>query len=113
MKTTQPVNDGCDPYMFKGQKVFQTVLLMIALCCVPVLLMGTPLYVNKQNKKMRDELMVRLQSILNSDRGLKYSHITLTYSYNISVLSNRNGKLSKACLLRYYHHTFKTGLEYS
>ncbi|KAJ0183763.1 hypothetical protein K1T71_000186 [Dendrolimus kikuchii] len=60
MKTTQPVNDGCDSYMFKGQKAFQTALLVIALLCIPVLLLGTPLYVNKYNKKMRNELMKKL-----------------------------------------------------
>ncbi|XP_018580171.1 V-type proton ATPase 116 kDa subunit a isoform X2 [Anoplophora glabripennis] len=47
-------NDGCDEYMYEGQKIIQIVLLLGALLCIPVMLLGKPLYVmftkNKANK---------------------------------------------------------------
>ncbi|XP_066992343.2 V-type proton ATPase 116 kDa subunit a 1 isoform X2 [Anabrus simplex] len=36
---------GCSEYMFTGQDIVQIIFLVIALLCIPVLLLGKPLYV--------------------------------------------------------------------
>lgn len=40
----------CDPFMYSGQGTIQTLLVVIALLCVPVMLLGKPLYVMRQQK---------------------------------------------------------------
>ena len=40
----QPVEEGCDTgYMFAGQKHIQRLLVIIAVCCVPIMLFAKPL----------------------------------------------------------------------
>lgn len=41
---------GCDPFMYGGQAGIQTMLVAIAVICVPVMLLGKPLYIMRQNK---------------------------------------------------------------
>ncbi|XP_055847307.1 V-type proton ATPase 116 kDa subunit a 1 isoform X2 [Episyrphus balteatus] len=42
--------DGCSPYMYAGQGFFEKLLVLIALGCVPVMLLGKPLHIMKQRK---------------------------------------------------------------
>ena len=40
----QPVEEGCDTgYMFAGQKHIQRLLVVVAVCCVPIMLFAKPL----------------------------------------------------------------------
>lgn len=37
--------DPCGKFMFSGQKELQTALIVIAMLCIPVMLLGKPLYI--------------------------------------------------------------------
>lgn len=46
--------EPCEEYMFDGQEILQKILVFSALICIPVLLLGKPLYImhtRKQSKK--------------------------------------------------------------
>ncbi|XP_054279427.1 V-type proton ATPase 116 kDa subunit a 1 isoform X2 [Macrosteles quadrilineatus] len=36
--------EGCDEFMFEGQKLVQTMFVIIAMLCVPIMLFGKPIY---------------------------------------------------------------------
>ncbi|CAH2105377.1 unnamed protein product [Euphydryas editha] len=42
---------GCKEFMFEGQGTIQRVFVLLALCCIPVMLFGKPLYVLMAQKK--------------------------------------------------------------
>ncbi|CAH1109567.1 unnamed protein product [Psylliodes chrysocephalus] len=46
-------NKGCDVYMYEGQQSIQYVLVFGALICIPVMLLGKPLYTMVQRKKQK------------------------------------------------------------
>ncbi|XP_013103354.1 V-type proton ATPase 116 kDa subunit a 1 isoform X4 [Stomoxys calcitrans] len=48
--TPKPPPTGCEVYMFGGQHFFQVVFVLIALACIPVMLLGKPLQIMKQRK---------------------------------------------------------------
>ena len=51
-----PVQTGCNLYMFKTQPFIQKILVFVSLACIPVLLLGKPLYVTltrKRNQKTK------------------------------------------------------------
>lgn len=48
--TPKPVPDRCEVYMFGGQHFFQVVFVLVALACIPVMLLGKPLHIMKQRK---------------------------------------------------------------
>ncbi|XP_063909644.1 V-type proton ATPase 116 kDa subunit a1-like [Zophobas morio] len=41
---------GCEVYMFEGQQLLQQILVYLSLLCIPVLLLGKPLYVKFTRK---------------------------------------------------------------
>lgn len=71
---------GCEQWMFAHQNVLQLLLLFIALCCVPVLLAGKPLffmYQKRRIKKIKD-LELRKSRTRNT-----YSNIRKSLIYNV------------------------------
>ncbi|CAH2071600.1 unnamed protein product, partial [Iphiclides podalirius] len=42
---------GCKEFMFEGQGTIQRVFVLVALCCIPVMLLGKPLYLLAAGKK--------------------------------------------------------------
>lgn len=48
---TKPVGANCDAYMFNKQELVQKILMIIAISCIPLLLLGTPVYLYCTNKK--------------------------------------------------------------
>ncbi|XP_053946139.1 V-type proton ATPase 116 kDa subunit a 1 isoform X3 [Anastrepha ludens] len=42
---------GCESYMFAGQSFFQKLFRFIALCCIPVMLLGKPLKIIQQRRQ--------------------------------------------------------------
>lgn len=48
-KSQDPL-DGCDEYMFEAQPILQKILVFVALLCVPVMLLGKPLYIQFTRK---------------------------------------------------------------
>ncbi|KAJ8952989.1 hypothetical protein NQ318_015349 [Aromia moschata] len=45
-------NQGCDTYMYEGQRTVQFAIVACALVCIPIMLLGKPLYIlSKKNKK--------------------------------------------------------------
>lgn len=59
LSTTKPVEEDCDAYMFASQEKLQRLLVVIAVICVPIILFGTPVYLNKIYKKKKEEALVR------------------------------------------------------
>lgn len=43
-KHSKPL-DGCNEYMFDAQETLQTVFIIVALICIPWMLLGKPLYI--------------------------------------------------------------------
>lgn len=43
-KSNEP-NEGCDEFMFDFQPTLQKILVFASLLCIPVMLLGTPLYI--------------------------------------------------------------------
>lgn len=58
LSESKPTASGCDAYMYPGQRMVQTVLLIVALLCVPILLFGAPLAKKNEHKKKNQELQV-------------------------------------------------------
>lgn len=52
-KFTEKPAKNCEPYMFDGQKALQISLVVVAVCCVPWMLAGKPLYVYYKRKKTK------------------------------------------------------------
>ncbi|XP_023941817.1 V-type proton ATPase 116 kDa subunit a 1 isoform X1 [Bicyclus anynana] len=48
--STEP-EDDCKEFMFEGQGTIQRVFVLVALCCIPVMLLGKPLYLLSAKKK--------------------------------------------------------------
>lgn len=42
---------GCKEFMFEGQGTIQRVFVLVALACIPVMLLGKPLYLLAASKK--------------------------------------------------------------
>lgn len=57
----QKALDGCNEYFFDGQKTVQFVLIMLALICIPWMLLGKPLYIIF-TKKSNHEVSQRIKS---------------------------------------------------
>ncbi|CAH0578068.1 unnamed protein product [Chrysodeixis includens] len=61
---TKPVTEGCTRgYMFKDQRTVQMSLLGLSMLCIPVLLLGTPIYKNKMNKRNKEMAEYKLESL--------------------------------------------------
>lgn len=61
MSETKPPNEGCRrAYIFDGQRTVQMMLVFVAMACVPVMLLGTPFYLIKQNKINRQKAEARI-----------------------------------------------------
>jgi V-type H+-transporting ATPase subunit a len=43
-KSSPPTGVGCQEFMFDGQDLLQYAFVVIALLCIPVLLLGKPIY---------------------------------------------------------------------
>lgn len=43
-KRSEPL-PGCNEFMFEGQNLVQLVFICVALLCIPVMLLGKPLYI--------------------------------------------------------------------
>ncbi|XP_013200237.1 V-type proton ATPase 116 kDa subunit a 1 isoform X3 [Amyelois transitella] len=52
--STEP-EPGCKEFMFEGQGSLQRIFVLIALCCIPVMLLGKPLYLMMASKKKHKE----------------------------------------------------------
>lgn len=46
--------EGCNEYMFEAQASIQRVFVLVALCCIPVMLLGKPLYLLAAGKKKKE-----------------------------------------------------------
>uniref|UniRef100_A0A1I8NPI8 V-type proton ATPase subunit a n=1 Tax=Stomoxys calcitrans TaxID=35570 RepID=A0A1I8NPI8_STOCA len=68
--TPKPPPTGCEVYMFGGQHFFQVVFVLIALACIPVMLLGKPLQIMKQRKNPNEEV----QPITGSDAEVGMSN---------------------------------------
>ncbi|KPJ18978.1 V-type proton ATPase 116 kDa subunit a isoform 1 [Papilio machaon] len=46
---------GCKEFMFEGQGTLQRVFVLVALCCIPIMLFGKPLYLLSVSKKKQSK----------------------------------------------------------
>lgn len=53
--------DGCDAYMFTGQRIMQMVLVGLAIVCIPWMLLGKPLYIMASRKKLAQQVRIELE----------------------------------------------------
>lgn len=53
---SQPPLDGCKEFMFEGQDMIQTVFVIVAVICIPWMLLGKPLYYMCKRKSKADEV---------------------------------------------------------
>ncbi|XP_026322478.1 V-type proton ATPase 116 kDa subunit a-like [Hyposmocoma kahamanoa] len=60
-------HEGCKEFMFEGQGSMQLVFVLVAFCCIPVMLLGKPLYILSQNKKKKSKLEQVSGSFVNRD----------------------------------------------
>ncbi|XP_026314352.1 V-type proton ATPase 116 kDa subunit a-like [Hyposmocoma kahamanoa] len=58
MRETKSQDPNCNAYFFPMQHLIQQILLLVALFCVPVLLLGTPIFTIITNPKKRVEALV-------------------------------------------------------
>ncbi|XP_061382572.1 V-type proton ATPase 116 kDa subunit a 1-like isoform X2 [Danaus plexippus] len=68
LSTSKPVEEDCDAYMFSNQERFQRLLVIIGVICVPILLFGTPVYLNKANKKKKAEALKKVSQFRRYQR---------------------------------------------
>ncbi|XP_037885704.1 V-type proton ATPase 116 kDa subunit a1 isoform X3 [Glossina fuscipes] len=54
--TPKPVPEPCEVYMFGGQHFFQTIFVLVALACIPVMLLAKPLNIMKQRRQGNEEV---------------------------------------------------------
>jgi V-type H+-transporting ATPase subunit a len=52
----------CSPYMFSGQAGLQQLLVVLALLCVPWMLLGKPLHIMRNRKKAQHEQIVPVEN---------------------------------------------------
>ncbi|XP_056635764.1 V-type proton ATPase 116 kDa subunit a 1 isoform X1 [Diorhabda sublineata] len=62
MSASTAPNDNCDIYMYPGQDLVQKILVFGALICIPVMLLGKPLYIMRQRKNQMKNGSVKLVS---------------------------------------------------
>ncbi|XP_017967734.2 V-type proton ATPase 116 kDa subunit a isoform X3 [Drosophila navojoa] len=55
-KKSKPPGLHCNTYMFAGQSFFQTVFVLIALACIPVMLLGKPIKIMQARKLANEEV---------------------------------------------------------
>nr|XP_032294853.1 V-type proton ATPase 116 kDa subunit a isoform X5 [Drosophila virilis] len=55
-KESKPPGKDCHVYMFWGQSFFQTVFVLIALACIPVMLLGKPIKIMQARKLANEEV---------------------------------------------------------
>lgn len=51
----------CDKYMFNGQEMIQHVFVIVALICIPWMLLGVPLYEMMARKKKHNVVVAHHQ----------------------------------------------------
>ncbi|XP_030369170.1 V-type proton ATPase 116 kDa subunit a isoform X3 [Scaptodrosophila lebanonensis] len=48
--------EGCKVYMFSGQGFFQSLFVLLAICCIPVMLLGKPIKIMQARKLANEEV---------------------------------------------------------
>ncbi|KAK3919670.1 V-type proton ATPase 116 kDa subunit a1 [Frankliniella fusca] len=61
---------GCDPYMYGGQAGLQKLLVVVALLCVPWMLLAKPLYIMRNQKKAHLLLNNHVANAENAENGI-------------------------------------------
>ena len=67
---------GCSEFMFTGQEVLQQVFKFTALACIPVMLLGKPLYILFTRRKPRNNQQVRIENL-----DILYCKLMIFYKY--------------------------------
>ncbi|XP_047524938.1 V-type proton ATPase 116 kDa subunit a 1-like isoform X1 [Pieris napi] len=87
--TSKPVEEDCDAYMFEGQEGLQSILVLVSLVCVPILLFGSPVYLNRYNKKRKEEALKKISNFrkyqrIDSDKKEEQSILDEIEKYSTS-----------------------------
>ncbi|XP_045784820.1 V-type proton ATPase 116 kDa subunit a1-like [Maniola jurtina] len=93
MSTSKPVEDECDAYMFEGQESFQRLLVFIAVINVPILLFGSPVYLNHIYKKKKEEALKKISQFRRYQRRDSDKHTEEKILKDIAKYSTPFGEL--------------------
>lgn len=74
--------EQCDEFMFEGQQQIQKIFVLIGLCCIPLMLLGKPLYLmaTKKNKDVSSNCYYCI---------IDYSRLTLNDKNRITFRTTR------------------------
>nr|XP_023024083.1 V-type proton ATPase 116 kDa subunit a [Leptinotarsa decemlineata] len=73
-ETDAPV--GCDVYMYNNQRFIQTILVIGALVCIPVMLFGKPLYIMITRKKKPGAANLKNKTNGDVNQGMELDEIS-------------------------------------
>uniref|UniRef100_V5I869 V-type proton ATPase subunit a n=1 Tax=Anoplophora glabripennis TaxID=217634 RepID=V5I869_ANOGL len=68
-------NQGCEAYMYEGQKLVQMVLVVAALICVPIMLLGKPLYVMMTKDKHAKSKTLKNKTNGDINQGMEMDEV--------------------------------------
>ncbi|EDW80571.1 uncharacterized protein Dwil_GK11491 [Drosophila willistoni] len=61
---SETVSAGCDATMYNGQKELETIFLVLALICIPWILLGKPLYIKFQRRNKPVQPSVEIDEVI-------------------------------------------------
>ncbi|KAJ8918152.1 hypothetical protein NQ315_011609 [Exocentrus adspersus] len=68
-------DEGCEAYMYEGQHLIQLVLIIGALICVPIMLLGKPVYILLTKDKNKNHKPVKNKSNGDINQGMEMDEV--------------------------------------
>lgn len=101
LKKPDESKSGCDPFMFPAQETVQDLLVLVALCCVPWMLLAKPLYIVACRRRARiraaDEF--ELKELMKLEQG----HQPSIRSNDTTIKECHEGPMSEICIHQAIH----------
>ncbi|XP_037950571.1 V-type proton ATPase 116 kDa subunit a1-like [Teleopsis dalmanni] len=100
MKSDKETKEGCDRYMYFGQPVIEILLLLLAYLSIPVLLLGKPLYLVHQKRKLK-----KIQDEEAKNRKLRDTLTSVRSSLVYTVVQIKKEKEEKVDMSEVWIHS--------